>query len=102
MKRPSAPLSASLAALAAAFVLPVSAVATEPAAPAAVTSVAVTKAKKVEKTCEATATSRIRRNTADDCAKQMQPTRTFTQRDLETTGQFDTAEALRRLDPRLQ
>jgi hypothetical protein len=87
-------LSASLAALAVAFVLPLAAVATEPAT-------APTKAKKVEKACEAAA-SRIRRSKADDCAKETQPTRTFTQRDLENTGQFDTAEALRRLDPRLQ
>jgi curli biogenesis system outer membrane secretion channel CsgG len=90
-------LAASFAALAAAFVLPLVAVATEPAAAAA-----VTKAKKFEKTCEATATSRIRRGKAGDCATETQPTRTFTQRDLESTGQFDMGEALRRLDPRLQ
>jgi hypothetical protein len=34
--------------------------------------------------------------------KSSQPTRSYSKEELDSTGQFDTGEALRRLDPRFQ
>ena len=57
------------------------------------------KAKAKETECEATA-SRIQRNKAGECWKSTQPSRTITKDELDSTGETDVGEALKRLDPR--
>jgi hypothetical protein len=89
--------SAFLTALAVAALLPLSSIAAEPAPAAAA---ATAKAKKADKPCEPATASRIRKSKADDCKKDMPPAGTYTKEDLDSTGQTDTGEALRRLDPR--
>ena len=91
--------STALAALGATMLLSLGAVAAEAPARADGAIAATSKASKTESRCDASATSRIRRKN-DDCARSAAPTRTWTKQDLESTGQMDTGEALRRLDPR--
>jgi hypothetical protein len=89
-----------------ALLLPLGALAADPAAPAqspasaqAAAQAVAAKARKDEKPCNATA-SRIRKSNPKDCGNDAQPTRSYSREEIESTGQTDTAEALRRLDPR--
>jgi len=113
----------TLTALAAAFLIPLGALAAEPEAPATTaesTQVTETpaadskatdskardskathsKAKKADTKCEQSTASRIRKNKGD-CDKDSQPTSSYSKEELESTGQTDTGDALRRLDPRV-
>ena len=97
----------TVAALAAALLLPLGAMGAEPsssAAPAADTAQAAPaadgKAKKAEPKCEATATTRIRKMKPTDCAKDAVGSRSYSKEELERTGEFQVGEALRKLDPR--
>jgi hypothetical protein len=86
--------------VAAALLLPLGvAVAQDVAAPAAKKAESKAK-KKVEAECEQTSASRIHYSKTTGCLKPMQPTRTYTKEELDSTGQTDVGEALRRLDPR--
>lgn len=94
--------SGLIATLALAGLLPLAALAADkpaPAASATSTAAADTKAKPVEIVCESTG-SRIKRTKVADCAKAMQPTTNYYQRDLERTGQGSFANSLKDLDPR--
>ena len=92
----------TLTALAAAVLIPLGALAADAPPPAASETKATdSKAKKAEPKCEQSSASRIRKNEAD-CAKDSQPTRSYSKEELDGTGQTDTGEALRRLDPRVQ
>ena len=89
-----------VAALAAALLLPLGAVAAEPAAPADKPVAAQeAKPKKIDKSCESASASRIRKEKGE-CINSAAPTRSFSKEEIESTGQTDTAEALKRLDPR--
>jgi hypothetical protein len=57
-------------------------------------------AARVDPTCVKDTGTRIKRSENQPCSTQ--PGRTYTQRELQDTGRFDMAEALRTLDPRLQ
>ena len=101
--------SGMLATFAAALLLPLGAMAAEPAEKPESQSPTETQVqdeqgkkaqKKAEKPCTTSTASRIRRDKADTCGKESQPTRTYSREEIESTGQTDTAEALRRLDPR--
>ena len=88
-------------ALALVIALPVGAFAAEAQTPPAKESVkAETKAKKAEPKCEPSTASRLRKD-EKDCGKDSQQTRSYSKSELESTGQTNTAEALRRLDPRV-
>ena len=93
----------TLATLAAAMLLPLGAIAADAPAPAKAQSEATAaKEKKVEKApCESTATTRLRRSKGEDCVRDP-GSRTWTKEELDNTGQMDTREALKRLDPRIQ
>ena len=56
--------------------------------------------KKAAMACEGATASRIRRNKAGECVHSAQPTRSYSKEDIDTTGQTDMGEALKRLDPR--
>ncbi|HEV7633017.1 MAG TPA: hypothetical protein VGO41_08490 [Steroidobacteraceae bacterium] len=113
----------TLTALVAAFVIPLGTLAAEPETPAttaesspatetpaadakatdakATDSKAThSKARKADTKCEQSTSSRIRKNKGD-CDKDSQPTSSYSKEELESTGQTDTADALRRLDPRV-
>lgn len=93
--------SRTLTLIAAALLLPLGAVAADAAAPAADAPKAST-AKPVKKTtleCDTTS-SRIRRDKGGKCTPSSAPTRTYTKEDIDSTGQTDLTEALKRLDPR--
>jgi hypothetical protein len=99
--------SATLTSFAIALLLPLGAVAAEPAAPTqtpaaaqAAAQATAAKAGKDEKSCEKSTASRIRKSNPKDCGKDAQPIRSYSREEIESTGQTDTAEALRRLDPR--
>ncbi len=108
----------TLAALTAALLLPLSAFAADPVAPPANTAAKPAptetetktatetrtkdaEAKKAEAKCEQSTSSRIRKS-KEDCGKDASPTRSYSKDEIESTGQTDTGEALRRLDPRVQ
>lgn len=95
--------SITAAALASALLLPLTLHAgDETPPPAAKTEASATSAHKGAKAdprCEPTAQTRIRKNKAQGCID-IQPTRSYSREELENTGQTDTAEALKRLDPR--
>jgi hypothetical protein len=97
MKRPAH----SIAALAALLALPLGTVmaAEAPAASPAPARAAPEARHKEPAPCDVTST-RIRRNRNGDCPASSQPTRSYTKDDLDSTGQTDVGEALRRLDPR--
>jgi hypothetical protein len=57
------------------------------------------KPLKLAKHCAAVTGTRIRPKLKDNCESAARPNRTFTQEDLQRTGQIDINEALRRLDP---
>jgi hypothetical protein len=58
------------------------------------------EAKKEEAKCDVAPGSRIKRSKADDCKKlSKQPFRSYSKDELDTTGETDMAEALRKLDP---
>jgi uncharacterized low-complexity protein len=118
----------TLTALAAAILIPLGALAADPVAPATNaestqatetpaadskatdsnateskatdTKAAHSKARKADTKCEQSTSSRIRKNKGD-CGKDSQPTSTYSKEELESTGQTDTGDALRRLDPRV-
>lgn len=52
----------------------------------------------LKKQCEAISGSRIRPSTANDCKSAHGPMRTYTNEDLQRTGEIDINEALRKLD----
>lgn len=98
------------AALAVALLLPLGTTlaadqtATKPAEQATTTSVdandapkKVSPAKASDHRCTAT---RIRKDKAADCEKTAAPTRTYTQEEIQQTGETDIGQALRKLDPR--
>lgn len=92
--------------LAAALLMPLGALAAETAAPPtdppAKEAPKAHVTKKPVEDCRETAATRIHKNKPGECAKSTQPTRTYTKEDLDSTGQTDTGEALKRLDPRFQ
>jgi hypothetical protein len=92
----------TIAALAAALLLPLGLNAAEPAKPAApaAESAVDAKTKKAEPKCESTATTRIRKMKSSDCAKDAVGARTYSKEELERTGEIEVGEALRKLDPR--
>ena len=90
---------ATFPSLALAMLLPLGALSAEPE-PQAKPGESTEQAKKVEKGCKVSSSSRIRRD-SEDCSKDSLPTRRYSREDIESTGQMDTGEALRRLDPRL-
>jgi hypothetical protein len=108
----------TLTALVAAFLIPLGALAADPVAPAtnaqstqatetsaadskATDSKAThSKARKADTKCEQSTSSRIHKNKGD-CDKDSQPTSSYSKEELESTGQTDTGDALRRLDPRV-
>ena len=51
--------------------------------------------------CEATAATRVRGRRGAKCTPAANPTRTYTREELESTGEIDNKEALKRLDPRI-
>ena len=84
--------SAGIAAVFAAVMLPLGAAfAAEPAP----------SAKKAPE-CEQLTATRIQRTRTTDCIKPTQPTRTITKEELDSTGQADLGQALKRLDPRFR
>ena len=90
-----------------AVALPLGALAAEPAAtteqtaPTAQAADKPAKAMKVDTHCRPATDTRIRRTKVAGCEnKSAQPTRTYTKEDLERTGETDTLQALRKLDPR--
>jgi len=95
------PRTGLLAGLAAAALLPLAAGAEDAAAKPAATA-KPKKTEKVEIRCDTTTGSRIRRDKPDECARNLPPTITYQQKDIESTGQTDLGKALRQLDPRLQ
>lgn len=94
-----------LAPLALALLLPMTAVRADDAAAGSKPAAAAAKPKKVEKVeirCDTTTGSHIRRDKPDECAKNLPPTVTYQQKDIEATGQTDLGKALKQLDPRIQ
>lgn len=91
------PHTAAIAALALALGLAPGAFAADAAAAADKTE--APKAKPIEKLCPPPTASRVRRK-ADECPKGAQQMSTYTQEDLQRTGEINNAEALRKLDPR--
>ncbi len=91
--------SRTLTLLAAALLLPLGgALAADTATPA---KEAPKVAKKQPLDCTEATVSRIRRNLKEgECPKSATPSRTYSKQDLESTGQTDVNEALKRLDPR--
>ncbi|RYZ63585.1 MAG: hypothetical protein EOP08_10655 [Proteobacteria bacterium] len=90
----------TLPALAATLLLPATLFAADEPAPAEAKAAAA-RAAKADLSCEPSARSRIRKARSLGC-NDAQPTRSYSREDLQSTGQFDSAEALRRLDPRFQ
>ena len=90
--------TAVIAALALSLSLPLGAVAGD--APASANKVAAPKAKPVEKLCDPPTSSRVRKSKTEECPKGAKQMSTYTQEDLQSTGETDTVEALRKLDPR--
>lgn len=100
------------AALAVALLLPLgTALAAEPAATAPAAEQAAPtaaedgkdspkKAHRAKATDHRCTASRIRKDKAVDCEKTAAPTRTYTQEDIQQTGETDIGQALRKLDPR--
>ncbi len=97
----------TLTALAAALLIPLGAFAADAVTPPAKAPDAKAEVKseakptrKAEIKCEQPVASRIQKGKSD-CDKGALGTRTYTREEIESTGQTDTAEALRRLDPRV-
>jgi hypothetical protein len=96
--------SGSFAVLAAALLLPLGAVAADAAKPAptpataAAATAAAAKAAKAERQCSMPTSPRLQKK-GDDCEQATERTRWHSKGDLDSTGQFDTAEALRQLNP---
>jgi hypothetical protein len=92
----------TLTLIAAALLMPLGVMAADAPAPATDAPKATT-AKPARKTalgCDETTSSRIRRDKGGKCTPSSAPTRTYTKEDIDTTGQADLSEALKRLDPR--
>jgi hypothetical protein len=86
----------SLAFLAAALLLPLGATAAEDTDKPA----AAAKAARDERQCSMPTSPRLQKKN-DDCSQAKEWARSHSGADLSSTGQFNAAEALRRLDPRL-
>lgn len=56
----------------------------------------------IDRLCAQDTGSRIKRSDKDKNLPCAQPGSTYTEEELRDTGEFDTAEALRKLDPRIQ
>jgi len=97
-----------IAILAAALVLPVALQAADPKVPAKPkaeekpAAEAKQVASKAEPKCEYITGSRIRHNPKVNCDDGTPGLRVFTSDELQSTGEVDVAEALRRLDPRMR
>jgi hypothetical protein len=63
------------------------------------TATADAKPKLLVKQCAAVSGSHIRPRKENDCKTNVGPMRSYSQEDLQRTGQIDVADALRRLDP---
>jgi hypothetical protein len=82
--------------VAAALLLPLAAAAADtPAKPA---TAAAAKAARNERQCSMPSSPRLQKK-GDECEQATERTRWHSNADLNSTGQFDTAEALRRLNP---
>jgi hypothetical protein len=68
------------------------------AAPTTTTS-ADAKPKPLIKQCPAVSGSHIRPRKENDCKTNVGPLRSYSQEDLQRTGEIDVADALRKLDP---
>lgn len=76
--------------------------ATKPAATAAVATdsgAVKTDTPKARARCGDFTGSRIKPRKADGCEPIIRPSRTYTRDQMQTTGEIDTYEALRKLDP---
>jgi hypothetical protein len=87
----------SFAVLAAALLLPLGAIAADSAKPAPAAAAAA-KAAKAERQCSMPSSPRLQKK-GDDCEQATERTRWHSKGELESTGQFDTAGALRQLNP---
>jgi len=83
----------TLALIAAALVLPLTAAAADTAKPSATAA----KAARNERQCPMPSNPRLQKK--GECAQATERTRWYSRSDLESTGQFNTADALRQLDP---
>ncbi len=70
-----------------------------PATPAEATASAETAKPVKVKECVPVSGTRIRPSPATGCRSSVQPMRTYTQEDIQRTGQIDLNQALRMLDP---
>ena len=98
-------LSGTIAAIASALLLPAAlqAADSEPAAkPKAEEEGTKAAPRKTEAMCEYVTGSRIRHDPPVSCDSGTLGMRTFTGEDLRNTGETNIADALRKLDPRLQ
>jgi hypothetical protein len=93
--------SAILAALALALLAPLGVVsAADTASAPKVAAKEKNIADKDESKCETAPGSRIKQSKPEDCKKlAKQPFRSYSKKELENTGELDTGEALRKLDP---
>jgi hypothetical protein len=81
--------------LAAALLLPLGAAAAHEAKPA---PTAAAKAARDERQCSMPTSTRLQKKN-DDCSQARESTRSYSNRELNSTGQFNAVDALRRLDP---
>jgi hypothetical protein len=87
---------------AAALLAPMACLAADDATPASTDPATVTteaKPKKLETLCDNVTGTRIRPSRSNNCASAARPFRTYTQEELERTGEVDLSEALRKIDP---
>jgi hypothetical protein len=84
--------------LAAALILPVGAMGADDAKPKP--SAAAAKAAKDVRQCPMPSSPRLQKK-KDECAEAKEGARWYSNGDLKDTGQIDTAEALKQLDPRV-
>jgi hypothetical protein len=90
--------SGSFAVLAAALLLPLGAIAADSAKPAPAPAAAAAKSAKAERQCSMPTSPRLQKK-GDDCEQATERTRWHSKGDLDSTGQLDTAGALRQLNP---
>ncbi|MET0292994.1 MAG: hypothetical protein ABW136_11590 [Steroidobacteraceae bacterium] len=89
--------STALAIMAVALVLPVAAIAADTKPKAA----PVAKSAKDERQCSMPTSPRLQKK-GDDCAESKEWVRSHSNEELNSTGQGNTADALRRLNPNLR
>lgn len=90
--------SRCFALLAVAFILPTGAMAADSAKPKP--SAAATKSARNVRQCPMPSSPRLQKK-KDECAEAKEGARWYSSSDIKDTGQFDTAEALKQLDPRV-